>query len=209
MAEIHNGIKYETGVLGALALAAGLSREESGVERLSESLTPIMNIWDLPEWAILRGELLLGRGILSPAGGAATFAGGSVLNPAGSGKIAVITHCTASVPAVAEIAASRDTETSINTQFGTFVTSGRRESRAASKGRCLAGFGAPATTLTGDVLYRQNVLANTVLEISELVGVVLSPGTGVFVQNALANSLIYVTFGWRERMTLPGELTAS
>lgn len=57
MGKLHNELRR--GPWSAAVTAALGDTREGGVERFSESLQPVMNIWDLPEWAILRREQLI------------------------------------------------------------------------------------------------------------------------------------------------------
>lgn len=57
MGKLHNELRR--GPWSAAVTAALGDTREGGVERFSESLQPIMDIWSRPEWAILRREQLI------------------------------------------------------------------------------------------------------------------------------------------------------
>lgn len=68
MGDIHNELKR--GPWGpALASVVGLSRDAAGLERLGETLTPVLDLWSpaRPDWAIERREHLVFLHALAPA----------------------------------------------------------------------------------------------------------------------------------------------
>lgn len=97
MGGIHNAIKYGTDILRAYSRAVGLGEEEEGTVRLGETLTPVMDVWSLPEWAFLRGETLWADNNLIVAV-AAEFGFGGVRNPTGSRRVVVVKELVVSTP---------------------------------------------------------------------------------------------------------------
>lgn len=92
MPHVHNGLHEYTRLLDAAARAIGEksgAQDFSGIERFGETLTPTMDLWALPEWALLRGEILFGRSVFNAAN-PATFQSVEVVNPAGSNVLAVL-----------------------------------------------------------------------------------------------------------------------
>ncbi|MGH8566961.1 MAG: hypothetical protein ACREXU_02840 [Gammaproteobacteria bacterium] len=56
MAQLHNELHRAGRIQEAFKLILGVEESDSGVERFSETLQPILDIWSRPEWAALRGE---------------------------------------------------------------------------------------------------------------------------------------------------------
>lgn len=56
MAQLHNEIRK--GFISEAANRAIGRTREGGIERLGETMDPIINLWGMPEWAFLRGEFI-------------------------------------------------------------------------------------------------------------------------------------------------------
>lgn len=89
MAEEHNAIKYGSTISRAGAIAVGGAYGDVGISRLSESLVPSINLWQRPDWALLRGEIDFAR-FVSPAVVAGRFATTEIVNPNAGSKIATV-----------------------------------------------------------------------------------------------------------------------
>ena len=88
MASIHNAItrqNFNKAVRGAL----GIAKSDPALERFSETLDVTMDLWSMPEWAFLRGELLWASGVTQVAV-AAEFSGAAVVNPVGSQSLVIV-----------------------------------------------------------------------------------------------------------------------
>jgi len=71
MPHVHNAL-HRGDVAAALKNALGVTDPEDGLERFSETLQPVLDLWELPEWAILlRRRLWTAYGSVA-AGGAGT-----------------------------------------------------------------------------------------------------------------------------------------
>lgn len=90
MHQIHNVLRRSS-YSAAFSKAVGDTRE-GGVERYSETLQGVLDLWGRPEFALLRGENLWSGFQSVGAGGAGTFARLGIFNPAGSGLLVVVTH---------------------------------------------------------------------------------------------------------------------
>jgi len=92
MAQVHNELRR--GVLSeAIKRLLGYTRSEGGVERFGETLVPILNPFQLPEWQFLRDCQLFSSPRTS-AQAAGFISRHGLTNPAGSGVIAVATCIT-------------------------------------------------------------------------------------------------------------------
>lgn len=55
----HNQLREATALIASLSRALGeRDGDWSGLERAGETLTPVIDLWSLPEWAALRAEAL-------------------------------------------------------------------------------------------------------------------------------------------------------
>jgi hypothetical protein len=87
---VHNELKGNQFLSRALKKALGVNDPEGGLERFSETLTPVIDLWRLPEWEYLRSERGFAESISSPAV-AARFSAAGLTNPAGSNILCVVT----------------------------------------------------------------------------------------------------------------------
>lgn len=91
MPHIHNAIHRFTQLLDAYRRAVGEDLAEfSGIERAGETLTPVLDLWRNPEWAILRRELHFSSFVNTNTAAAGRFAAVALTNPAASGKIVTV-----------------------------------------------------------------------------------------------------------------------
>lgn len=198
----HNEIKYTP--YGRLGRDLGVSETESGITRLSESLTPIVNIYGQPELALHRGERIYQVGQVSLTAPAARFAIAQLLNPAGSRVIAVVDRLlwtsTVNVNVDAE---TGDSSAAIANPIVT---------QAAPIDVRVIPIGASSTCVlrTGDVaagLVAFPQFFNGNFQTWTEVAFVLAPNSQLLVIASVANTAI-TTFviRWRERNANPGEL---
>ena len=87
MSRLHNALTRGA-ISDALKRAVGDTRSQGGVERYSETLEPVLDLWSRPEWAILRDEILWG-GASTQAAVAGELSFVAVINPLGSGMLTV------------------------------------------------------------------------------------------------------------------------
>lgn len=88
MGQLHN--ELTRGLFSsALTAALGVAKGRGGLERFGETLQPIVNLWERPEWAFLRQEQLWA---VRQSQGAVALEFGhiAIANPANSGVISVV-----------------------------------------------------------------------------------------------------------------------
>lgn len=214
MADVHNGIKYATGELQALALLAGVSRDQAGVERLGETLTPIIDLWRIPEAQWLRNtQYWAGR--VSQAAVAAEGSMAAITNPASSNQLVVIEDITAADGTSAgNVILGLATEAQLTATLA-FGFASARDTRMASKnpGPATAynnvnvglGNGSDPTLSFNSVL---DEIRTAVIEMAEFKSPpwVLAPGTGLWIQAGTVNHILFADFSGYVRQALPGEL---
>lgn len=216
MGDVHNAILYETGLLNALAIFAGLSRDQGGVERLGETLTPIVDPYARPEVSFLRGEMLVAAATNQSAV-AAEFSCVGLLVPAANPNIlAVIERAHAEMSTGTNTIQLRSmTEAQVNALTGatTIPTAGvprdsRWQARAIGNlvGRATI-FRGTAAAITGRSQWDfPTGPAGTTFPYEGPFPVVLHPGFAIGFWATTANINLNAALAWRERQALPGEL---
>jgi len=210
----HNQLKYGVEVTRASGRAFGIDELEQATTRVSETLTPVADLWSMPEWAFLRKEY---RWVASNAAVAValdnstlvTFVPPSVdlisvverieIHGGAGGVVASITVAAATATtyagvAMAGIIAADALDLRVPGSFGGALTTiqtqrGQFTTVAAVSGRTIARVAVPA----GDT------------EVVQL-GLVLAPGTGVAVVNEAVNLAIAAIMYGRERRPHPNEM---
>lgn len=81
MGELHNGIQYATELAASAAIIAGVDRNAEGMSRLSETLSPSIDLWKIPEAYWLRREFLWVSSRTQQAAVAAELGAIAVANP--------------------------------------------------------------------------------------------------------------------------------
>lgn len=186
-----NELQRATELIQGYSRALGLTDAIAGVDRLSESLQPVFDIWGTPEHAALRGELLCWGAAIAAAGGAGVRSQGILFNAATSGKLMVLEHANTSVTAPTLAFVTSVAGYTIQTSVGV------RDSRL-STGRIGELYAKTTGAFSG--AYRGNA-RNSEWDRP----IVIAPGTGVSLDPSADNTAITVTFVWRERRMLPGE----
>lgn len=87
---VHNQISRGD-LTAAATRALGVTKNEGGVERYSETVEIVMNPWGMPEWASLRGEYQ-GATREVVAGVAAELGMIAIVSPASSGLLVVVEY---------------------------------------------------------------------------------------------------------------------
>lgn len=206
MGQQHNELRRSP-LSQALARAIGDTRY-SGLERYGETLQPVIDLWRLPEWAFLRREATGQRGIVVAAGGAGTFAGFTLINPAGSGRLVIVLSAQVAMAAGGtDFEVSQDDAATLNASFATALVATSRDTRLGevNPGMATVNIGNPAVFPVGNRLHVGIGLVNTPIDLP-VAGIVLSPGFGLLVQNGDDAALLRGSIAWRERVALPGEL---
>jgi len=207
---IHNLISRGE-LNAALKRALGVTKDPGGLERFSETLTPIIHLWGLPEWAYLRQEVLVADSRQVAAGAATTRASYGIINPDNSGMIVVIEALAYSVAVAAAVQVGLTTAAGAIAGLATLVGGGSfRDTRwarhsPAGVGRAIVRTGLPV----GGLGVQTSLLiapANSTVEAPVGRGIVLGPGTAVVVQNTDDAADLFCAGTWRERQAYPGEL---
>jgi len=204
MAEEHNALKYGPSISKAASTAAGGGYGDVGVSRLSETLTPTMNLWQRPEWELLRGEILFARSVLVSAV-AARNSSAELINPTGSQKLVVLRL-------IEVILATGLVEFSIDS--GAALAANPVTARGvALDGRFpQLGETSIATLVTGDLAAGATNVQWRTREAGKLgtapLPWVLSPGRKLFAVTFGVLESFQANFYWSERSPFPGELQA-
>ena len=206
MGQLHNEIRR--GNLGpALKAALGADDADGTLERFSETIGPVIDLWSLPEWAALRDEVL---GVILVSQGAVVGESSfiAVVNPTGSGMIVTV-EAARVFGSIQTLALGQATalafEGSGSISAG-FVRDRRLGIGALFRSRTNAVFGTDAAQLM--VTQEFVALASATEDKQAILSVpaVLSPGTGYGVQGQTNNLALVAGFRFRERAALPGEL---
>lgn len=147
---IHNELGQMPELLRAYVVSAGLKENEEGVARLGETLTPVMDIWSRPEWALLRGETPWAARTFVAAGGAGNNAGAAICNPANSGIVIVVEAAVANAGAAAQqLSINLYTDAAVLAVLGTNFAASTRDRRRQSFAQTICRSGTPAGVLAG------------------------------------------------------------
>lgn len=163
----------------------------SGIERAGETITPVVNLWERPEWAVLRGETPWSL-FHAQAAVAAEFGFVGLRNPASSGGIAVVERI--------RVWSATASNTSLIRQGPTLATDidgledlAPRDTRLplTGVGPLQKFHGAGAAQLANDGL--ETVVLPTALTFGEYVGTrIVSPGFDLRVYIGVVNTTINV-----------------
>lgn len=208
MSQVHNAIRHHVALLSGYARALGESADFSGIERAGETLTPIIDLWSRPEWAILRGELLGAMRLSQPAV-AAEFGWVALVNPTGSRHIVVLEGLSASSATTLQYSVIYAVEAALAASVDAVVPGNRRDRRfdpsAAFETLIDAQRGGGAGALSGQVPETMRALASTNV-VAMIPPIVIPPGHTIAVQAGTVNVELSVNFRWRERRAFPDEL---
>jgi hypothetical protein len=209
MAEEHNALKYGSPISKGAAAALGGGYGEVGISRMSETLQPVANLWQVPEWAYLRNEYLFATRVSSPAV-ALRFSGIELVNPLGSQVIAVLEGVHLDSASTLAVDLQMDTGAALGT---TATTRGLgRDGRLFTRNTPNVTL-SRLTVVTGDFAAGANTPQDRLLDISPsfpqipaLGPWVITPGTKLFLLAAIAANVVAAALFWRERQAFPGEL---
>jgi hypothetical protein len=204
MAGQHNELRR--GELSAAVKKALGDSRGGGIERYSETLTPVLDPWSLPEWAFLRGERLAGGRVALAAGAATELGQVALVSPIGLGYIVVVEQATVDVPVATQIIVQMGTEVgfaSLTTVSGgaNVDTRWANVTEPIARMRSLAF---PSSAL-GVGFWQHTIPALTPIDLLS-VPVVLHPGFGINVCSIDDAAAIRVSYRWRERKAYTGEL---
>lgn len=214
MGQIHNELRRGT-LSVALTKALGDARGAGGIERYGETLTPVVDLWSLPEWAYLRTEVLGAQSRIVAAG--ANNGAIAICNPVGNRSLVVVEDISYWV-AAATSAVALYLATDSNAVLTSSQLCSRRDNRPA-----LDDGTAPLTLVTRTLLrYADGTIAaippdwNLELErITALAAmgvasfrslpIVLAPGRMLVVYDVTAAQGFIANFKFRERSNIDDE----
>lgn len=211
MGSIHNELR-SSALQQAIRDAVG-GNMEVDIERVGETLTPVLDIWTLPEWFQLRACKRFAIGNVPLAANPAGIARFQLSLPAECGMISVIEE----ISLIEQTAAG--TTAYVLTDSGAFIASGLAPLSALDSRWPIAGGGGSRPTVT------QQTVDNTAAAVSGIIideieaqlgtsparffaGVpfVLTPGSWIQVQSSTVNHQARFQARGYERTAFPGEL---
>lgn len=200
MGQIHNELRRGA-FSRALKNFLGSADSEAGVERFGETLTPIIDGFNLPELNFPRGDSRFGR-LFQADGVIARFNGVQIFNPANSGIIAVVEFLENNVEMYGEVSIGDNSGVFANLQTDNGSPLDVRSKPAGPSSICVVHMGDAATSVIADPVYRfdANVGDNNRMR------AVLPPNTQAFFLARVANSFLAAGFVWRERKANTEEL---
>lgn len=209
MPHVHNALHRATALQDAFRKALGEGDASfNGIERAGETLTPVIDLWSLAEWAALRGEVLWTLTHDQPAVALERgFVG--VRNPAASDVLVVVVGIR--VDTGATLARANLTHGVIST---TDVDGSEdispRDTRfpLTGVGPMVKIHGAGAVTIGNDALDQIVTPANDTREFESFPRI-LTPGFELRVYNNTVNLQISVTMWGYMRRALAGELAVA
>lgn len=204
MGQQHNELRRGGAIGYAMSQAVGDTRG-GGIERYGETLTPTLNLWDQPEWAFLRAEKLAAFSVTAPAV-AAEFSAAGLLNPTGSGQIAVVEKLLCDQSGTLIFQLQSCTQAQVAT-LGTLVKGNVRDRRWQGGGAltaCDVISGSDPTTTLGFNLDQVRAPGNATIAFNAL-PVVLPPGFALVAVALTNNTGVTFIISWRERAAFPTE----
>lgn len=208
----HNALKLGTSLSAWGKAAVGLGDLEEGLSRLGETLMPVVNPWELAEWARLRGERWF-TDFVSVAGVAGNNSHVGIINPAGSGNLVVIDQYQISGGlAAAQVMILTVAAESVYAAIAGFLETPvdpidlREPNSFAGANASMRTFKFTGTNagIVGRNL-RQHVVQAATDGFWEPAGIVLPPGTGCALVVTAVNTAGGVNFLGRERKAFTGE----
>lgn len=209
---VHNQLPTSNPVSQALCRAVGDDVGTEGIERYGETLSPVIDLWHQPEWALLRGDYLVAAHLnAGPVAG--EYSNVALVNPAGSGMLAVVEEVTVYCANACLFILSRATEAVIAGTLAVQNPGYVRDSRSATPS--FVATGGPvmyqgtdaAAPFAGQLwLTEESCAAASHARFGAGLPVILSPGHGLIVEAETLNIAIRANFTWRQRKALRGEL---
>lgn len=206
MSSIHNAL--QRGIINdALKRATGLTKSGSAIERMGETLTPIIDLWSRPEWSVLNGEGLMGANIVQPVvAGQLSFI--CLGNPTGSGMIVVVTRISARDQTLTDdfiIGIAGDPPAGV-VASAPWVSRDRRFRGGNTFGRAQIRRGSNVASIGFQINERTRLLTT---QHTELISppYTLRPGDCVVIEDTVAAEVFDANFEGYERQAYPGELT--
>ena len=205
MGQVHNGLERAGHLTQALKDALNAADSEGGLERFGETMTPTINLWDLPEWAFLRGERLCADTRLVAAI-AAEVGVSALINPAGSQVLAIVEAAAIDIAVVMTGSIGFANEGTIVATLGPPSAGDVRDLRwiPTNSTRCGIAVGTDPAQV-GSLIEQRRSSGAGVIDF-QCFPFVLAPGFGLIVQGQTVNQAFNVNYKWRERPVFSGEL---
>ena len=197
MAIEHNAISYGTQLSKAASSAFGLAEGEPGLGRLGETLQPVADLWQRPEWALLRGEIWFGRWVVSVA--VALRNSVIELTLASTARQLAVIRVLAQANAF-DIAMDNGAAVAANPLTSRGVATDHRYPQVGEVSQLLITTGDTATGATLPIVRSVSTVWSPYF--------VLNPGGRLFIANPTQAELIAANILWYERPPFPGELQA-
>jgi hypothetical protein len=203
---LHNELRRAGQFQRGFLLALGITDSDSGVERLGETLTPIIDLWSRPEWHFVRDERITGFTLVSIAV-AAEFTGQAIVNPAGSNRLVVVELAAYRAELAFDVALQVVTEAQATVTYTVANSLRPLDTRwpGVSGVITLRDGSDAAATLGGtniDFTFPPSTLGRQFVNLP----VVLSPGFGLAMIGQTVNTAFRGIWRIRDRLALPGEL---
>jgi len=197
MGSVHNELRRAS--LGAgLKKALGDSRSESGLERWSETLQPIIDLFSRPDWDLLHEVELFAHGVQVAAGAAGTFAKVGVFNPPTSNLLVTVLDHYLRVDATTGVELFP-----VAAMLGAAATVHMLDRRRRISHGALVHFEASAAA-------GADLLAHVVVPVSPSqvyhIPIILPPGQGFMWRTLDDAATLTGSFHGYQRVALPGEL---
>lgn len=211
MAPTHNQITRQN-FNKALRAALGISKTDPALERFSETLDPVLDLWSMPEWAFLRGELLWASGVTQTAV-PLEFSGAAVINPADSGLLIMVDELSAGGSGQSLLISDAVPVTTIQATYALTQLAPARDTRAwpdvtvpgAPPSPVQIWMGSDPASLAGIRAEKLSIQAAVTTQ-AQSPPFVLKPGTALHVEGASVNLGVDFNFAGRVRAAFPGEL---
>lgn len=197
---VHNAIQRANELLRGLKLSFGLDSAAGGVERLGETITPIVDIFARADQCYLRAErLCFGRGTKAAAAGVRSHV--QLRNPSVN-YVAVVTAIQAHSETAGSVLtlhrydpACTDLDGELNVRDGRW---GATSPACQIRSQQVAVLGSAGGSLIHDYAEHAH------LEVP----FVIAPGIGYLIHPGQDNAHVSVSWYWYERPMLPGEFGA-
>lgn len=175
----------------------------SKVNDVLQELFPMFDVENVPSELMLLGGWRLGLGGTQVVPGVGNVGRIQLFNPAGSGKLIVVTRLMAAMSSTQRIRFSVGS-TALTTGVGINNT---RDTRGGAAILTTAQLRTDATVAKTDSQGTVLVTTNSTIQIEDQNGIaVLSPGNGFEVGGDVTNTTITATLFYRERVAEPSEL---
>lgn len=215
MGALHNELRRGA-FSKAVKAAVGDSKGPGGLERYSETLQPVLNLWDRADFSFLRDELLFAQ-LLAQGGVVAEFSSIAISN-ASAKSLVIVTDVFFGATAANDCNLYLLLRTSLATLTEQANGPIARDTRAASKlipaspvqflsPRLHLGSDPALFSAAGNTIIERNIpTAGLVLGKMFSPPYVLAPGMALLVENAVVNQSLRALFIGYVRAALPGEL---